>query len=56
MMHPAMVAGTAGTLKRLGFEVRTTFYDDEDHYLLFSQSQSVVRDILEWMRPGSEKR
>lgn len=51
-----MVEGTAGTLKRLGFEVRTRFYDDEDHYLLFSQPQAVVADILEWMTADSEKR
>lgn len=52
----SLVAGTAGSLRRMGFEVRTKFYDDEDHYLLFSQPQSVVADILEWMESGSEKR
>lgn len=51
-----MVEGTAGTLKRLGFDVHTRFYDDEDHYLLFSQPQAVVTEILEWMESGSERR
>ena len=48
-----LVEGTAGVLKRTGFEVQLKIYDDEDHYLLFSQPEAVLDDILEWMKAES---
>jgi len=49
----SFVEGTAGLLKRLGFDVRLKVYDEEDHYLLFSQSEVVLGDIMEWMTAQS---
>lgn len=45
----SLVEGTAGFLKRLGFDVRLKVYDEDDHYLLFSQPEVVLGDVLEWM-------
>lgn len=50
----SLVEATAGSLKRLGFDVRLKVYDAEDHYLLFSQPEKVLGDILEWMKADSE--
>jgi predicted esterase len=50
----SLVEATAGSLKRLGFDVRLKVYDTEDHYLLFSQPEKVLGDILEWMKADSE--
>jgi predicted esterase len=51
----SLVEGTAGVLKRTGFDVQLKVYDEEDHYLLFSQPDAVLEDILAWMdgSPGS---
>jgi predicted esterase len=45
----SVVQGTARSLKQLGFDVRLKVYDDEDHYLLFSQQEAVLGEIMEWM-------
>ena len=47
-----LVEGEAGSLKRIGFDVRLKIYDDEDHYLLFSQPDAVLGDVLEWATAG----
>jgi predicted esterase len=49
----SFVEGTAGVLKRSGFDVRLEVYDEEDHYLLFSQPEAVLDDIMDWMIPDS---
>ncbi len=45
----AFVEGTVASLKRLGCNVRLKVYDDEDHWLLFSQQDAVLGDIREFM-------
>ncbi len=52
----SFVEGTVGLLKHQGFDVRLKAYDEEDHYLLFSQPEAVLGDILEWMTARSEGR
>ncbi len=52
----SFVEGTAGLLKRLGFDVRLKVYDEEDHYMLFSQPEVVLGDIMEWMTAHSGRR
>ena len=37
------------SLKRLGCNVRLKVYDDEDHWLLFSQQEAVLGEIREFM-------
>ena len=37
--------GPSRLLKRLGCDVRLKVYDEEDHYLLFSQQESVLGEI-----------
>jgi predicted esterase len=44
------VERSVGALKRLGCDVRLKLYENEDHYLLFSQQEAVLGDILELMR------
>lgn len=44
-----LVERTAATVERLGCDVRLKVYD-EDHYLLLSQPEAVVGDVIEWMR------
>lgn len=48
----SLVEGTAGILRRLGFDVRLKVYDEEDHYLLYSQA--VLGEILEFMTAACE--
>jgi predicted esterase len=45
----SVVEGTVTSLRRLGCDVRLKVYDDEDHYLLFSQQESVLGEIGEFM-------
>ena len=45
----AVVEGTVASLKRFGCDVRLKVYDDEDHYLLFSQQEAVLSEIRECM-------
>ena len=37
------------SLTRLGCPVRLKVYDEEDHYLLFSQQEAVLGEIMECM-------
>jgi predicted esterase len=37
-------------LNRLGCDTRLKLYEDEDHYLIFSQQDAVLADILECMK------
>ena len=46
---PNIVEGTVALLKQLGCDVRLKLYDDEDHYLLFSQQESVLGEIGKFM-------
>ncbi len=48
----SFVQGTVASLEQLGCNVRLKVYDDEDHYLLFSQSDAVLADIVEYMAAG----
>lgn len=48
----SFVQGTVASLEQLGCNVRLKVYDDEDHYLLFSQSDAVLADIVECMTGG----
>ncbi len=41
----SFVEGTVASLKRLGCNVRLKVYDNEDHWLLFSQQDAVLGDI-----------
>jgi predicted esterase len=43
------VEGTAASLEQLGCDVRLKVYDDEDHFLLLSQPEAVLGDIMEFM-------
>ena len=52
----SLVERTAGFLKRLGFNVRLKMYDEEDHYVLFSQPEVVLGEIMEWMTEHSGPR
>jgi predicted esterase len=45
----AFVEGTVGSLQRLGCDVRLKIYEDGDHYLLFSQPDAVLGEILACM-------
>ncbi len=45
----SFVEGTVASLKRLGCNVRLKVYDNEDHWLLFSQQDAVLSDIREFM-------
>lgn len=40
-----IVQGTAIQLESLGFDVRLKLYNDEDHYLLFSQQDSLLTEL-----------
>jgi pimeloyl-ACP methyl ester carboxylesterase len=51
----SFVQGTAGFLKGSGFDVRLKVYDEEDHYLLFSQPETVLYDVMEWMSEVSQR-
>jgi predicted esterase len=51
----SFVEGTAGCLRRSGFDVRLKMYDDEDHYLLFSQPEAVLGEVLEFMAVASQR-
>lgn len=46
------VQGTVAALEQSGNSVRLKVYDDEDHYLLFSQSDAVLAAIVECMSAG----
>ena len=48
----SFVQGTVAALEQSGNNVRLKVYDDEDHYLLFSQSDDVLADIVECMTAG----
>jgi len=50
-----MVENTIRMLKRLGCNVRSTFYDDEDHYLVLSQMDSVADEVVELMSAAGKK-
>ncbi len=51
----SFVEGTAGCLRRSGFDVRLKMFDDEDHYLLFSQPEAVLGEILEFMAAACQR-
>jgi predicted esterase len=51
----SFVEGTAGYLRRSGFDVRLRMYDEEDHYLLFAQPEAVLGEILEFMAAASRR-
>lgn len=40
------VEGTAAILRRHGVNVRLKIYDQEDHFLLFSQQEAVIADLV----------
>jgi pimeloyl-ACP methyl ester carboxylesterase len=44
-----LVESTASLLRQQGCDVRIKVYDDEDHYLILSQSDAVTDEIIEWM-------
>ncbi len=52
----AFVEGTAACLRRAGFDVRLKVFDDEDHYLIFSQPQAVLDEVLAFMTATCESR
>jgi predicted esterase len=43
------VEGMVASLEQLGCDVRLKMYGDEDHYLLLSQPEAVLGDIMEFM-------
>ena len=45
----SFVEGTVTSLERLECDVRLKIYDEEDHYLLFSPQEAVLREISEFM-------
>ena len=49
----AVVTATANSLERLKCDVTLKVYDDEDHYLLFSQQQAVLNDLGSFMAGSS---
>jgi len=48
------VEGTVVLLGRLGCDVRLKVYDDEDHYLLFSQQEAVLGEIGKFMTAATK--
>jgi predicted esterase len=46
----SFVEGTVRSLERLGCDVRLKVYDEEDHYLVFSQQEAILGDVAEFMR------
>ena len=44
-----VIEKSVNNLKYLGCDVRLKLYEDEDHYLIFSQQESVLSEILECM-------
>ena len=48
----SIVERTVASLKRLGCDVRLKVYDEEDHYLLFSQQEAVRGEIEKFMTAG----
>jgi predicted esterase len=51
----SLVQGTVAMLNRLGCDVRLKVYDEEDHYLLFSQQEAVLDEIGKFMTGGGER-
>jgi predicted esterase len=45
-----LIQGTVASLKGQGFNVHLKIYNEEDHYLLFSQPQAVLADIAEFIK------
>jgi predicted esterase len=45
----SLVEGTVTSLRAMGCEVRLKVYEEEDHFLLFSQQDAVLGDIIEFM-------
>jgi predicted esterase len=43
------VEGTVASLEQLRCEVRLKIYDDEDHFLILSQPEAVLGDIMQFM-------
>ncbi len=50
----SFVEGTVGSLRRFGCDVALKVYDEEDHYLLFSQQEAVVDDIVKFLSDERE--
>lgn len=49
------VKGTVANLQQLGCDVDLRVYEDEDHFLLFSQPDAVLGDIVECMTSSSPR-
>lgn len=47
----SFVATTVAYLKGRGCNVRLKVYDEEDHYLVFSQQEAVLDDVAEFIAP-----
>lgn len=47
-----VVEGTVASLKRLKCDVQLTVYEEEDHYLLFSQQKAVLDEIKKLLMPS----
>jgi predicted esterase len=50
------VKGTVANLRQLGCDVDLKIYEDEDHFLLFSQPDAVLGDIGECMASSTRSR
>jgi len=49
----SLIEGTVASIKRLGCDVQLKIYNNEDHYLLFSQQEAVLDDIMECIKTDS---
>lgn len=45
----SFVEGTAGFLKRIGCRVQLKIYDEDDHFMLFSQQEALLDDVSRFM-------